>query len=227
MNDLAPTAMCMVGILILTGCTFHVRAPQTPHPTATPRPIEELIAILENPDSQGDDLAYAAAEVARWGPAAASAVPALRRALRYPYSSDAREAAAEAMGAIGPAAAEAVPDLMEALKDDYWVIRAQAAYALGSIGDAARCAVPALAPLLWDSSSHVQMNAAGAIDVIAGINLVDEVHEPRPGWPVGLHRGWSDTEREQIMTNARSWWGEEGQYLDWSDESNLCNPGSP
>jgi HEAT repeat protein len=185
-----------------------------------------LIAILEDPDSQGDDLAYAADELARWGPAAAPAVPALRRALRYPYSSDAQDAAAEALGAIGPAAAEAVPDLVEALEDDYCGIRAQAAYALGSIGESAECAVPALAERLWDSDECVQICAAKAIDVIAGVDLVAEAF-PRPGWRSPLPCGGSDSEIQQIMTNARTWWIEEGQYLDWSGESNLCNPSSP
>lgn len=225
--NLSPIAICMVGLLAFAACTSWVHVTQTPRPTATPRLIDELIAILEGPDSQGDDLAYAASELARWGPAAAPAVPALRRALRYPYSSDARDAAAEALGAIGPAAAEAIPDLVEALEDDYWVIRAQAAYALGSIGKPARCAVPTLAERLWDSNSHVRMRTAGAIDVITGVDLVDEVHEPQPGWPVRLQRGWTDSEEQRIMTNARTWWIEEGQYLDWSGESNLCNPSSP
>jgi len=225
--NLPPIAMCTIGLLTFTGCMSWVRVPQTPHLTATPRPIDELVAILEAPDSQGDDLAYAAGELARWGPAAAPAVSGLRRALRYPYSSDARDAAAEALGAIGPSAAEAVPDLVEALEDDYWVIRAGAAYALGSIGEPARCAVPTLASLLWDSSSHVQMYAVGAIDVIAGVDLVDEAHEPRPGWPARLQRGWSDSERQQIITNARNWWIEEGQYVDWSGETNLCDLPAP
>jgi hypothetical protein len=224
--NLLLTATLMAGLLTLTGCEFWARVPQSPYPTTTPRPIAQLIAILEDPNSQGDALAYAADELARWGPAAAPAVPALRYALRYPYSSDARDAAAEALGAIGPAAAEAVPDLVEALEDDYWVIRAQAAYALGSIGVSARCAVPALAERLRDSDDCVRICAAKAIDVIAEVDLVAEAF-PRPGWRSPLPCGGSDSEIQQSMTNAQSWWREEGQYLDWSGETSLCDSPAP
>ena len=206
------------------GCVSQVQTSDTPQPTKTLVPIDQAIAILEDPNSQGDDLAYGAAELARWGPAAAPAVPALRQSLRYPYSRDARFASAEALGAIGPPAVEAVPDLVEALSDEHDAIRYQSAYALGSIGKPARCAVPVLAGLLWDPERQVRIYAAGAIDVIAGVDLVDEVHEPRPGWPARVRLGWSENEEQQISTYARAWWMEKGQYMNWSEEGDLCSP---
>jgi hypothetical protein len=184
--------------------------------------MDQLIAILMNPDSQGDDLVFAAHNLTRWGPAAAPAVPGLRRALRYPYSYDARLMAAEALAAIGPAAKEAIPELVEALKDKSSSVRDSAAYALGSIGEPARCTVPELAQLLWDPNDFVRISAAGAIDVIAGVDLVRESLEPRPSRPIG--GAWDEEEEIRITAEARSWWTNEGQYVDWSSESDLCPP---
>jgi hypothetical protein len=211
----------LVGLATCNSCSKSLDP--VPSATATLVPLPDLISTLENADTRYE-LADAMNQVARYGPEAAEAVPSLLCFLRdSPSSSDVVIPAVNALAAIGPPAAEAVPDLIELLQDDYGPIRAQAAYALGSIGKLARCSVPALATLLWDSDSHVQMNAAGALDVIAGVDLVTEVHEPRPGRPAKLQQGWSEADRERIMSKAQQWWEETGQYLEWDVHPDYCS----
>jgi len=182
--------------------------------------LEQLILILENPDSP--DFSLATSELAKMGPAAAPAAPALARALRYPRHDS--YTAGVALATMGPAAKSAIPELIQALEDDRSNVRLFAAFVLGTIGESAKCAVPELAPRLWDSDAWVRTAAAGALDAITGTDLVVEVYELKPSHPGSV----TEDEPEGIITGkARVWWAEKGQYLDWVDDSDLCNPSDP
>jgi len=96
------------------------------------------------------------------GPAAAPAVPEIRRLLRRPQYAATVGQLCGCLGAIGPAAAAAVPELVTVLdgrvashdwcgsEDNSWM-RARAADALGAIGS--KDAVPALREALDDPAA--------------------------------------------------------------------------
>jgi hypothetical protein len=211
-QSLTIALVCAAGILILTSCRLLQQ------PTATP--LEQLVAIVEDPDSP--DFWFATSELAKMGPAAAPAAPSLARALRYPRRDS--YMAGKALVAIGPAAEPAIPELIEALKNDRPIVRSDAAFVLGVIGESSKCAVPEIAQLLWDPDLFVRGAAAVALDAISGVDLVAEVYELKPSHP---GRVVGDEPEGTITEKARAWWIEEGQYLIWSGESGLCNPSSP
>ena len=118
-----------------------------------------LIAALGQEDL-GEGVAAKA--LAKMGPAAEAAVPALIKGLQAAEPRR-RWNAAQALGQIGPKAAAAVPSLERLLKDDSIPVRAESARALGRIGDEARRSVPAIVALLDDSDAHVRAMAARAL----------------------------------------------------------------
>jgi hypothetical protein len=217
---------CAASILILSGCSVFPRS------TPTPPSIEQLIAILEasdpqlpNYDPSSEEFAafgLATTELAKLGPSAAPAAPALARALRYPRRDS--YMAGKALVAMGPAAEPAIPELVQALEDARSDVRLFAAFVLGTIGESAKCAVPELTQRLWDTHAWVRTAAAGALDAITGIDLVIEAYELKPSHPGSVA---GDEPEGSITGKARSWWMDEGQYLDWSAESAPCNPSGP
>jgi HEAT repeat protein len=99
------------------------------------------------------------------GPTAASAVPALRQALRdrgsqegweYVSGYTVRNSAARALGHLGPAAEEAIPDLIAALGDEDGELREAAADSLMGLGEKA---ADALGRALKDGNERVRSKA--------------------------------------------------------------------
>jgi HEAT repeat protein len=88
-----------------------------------------LVLTLE----AGSGREYTLLQLAKLGPRAAEAVPALVPILGAPRALD-RYLAAEALGAIGPAAAAARPALSAAVRDEDAVVRESAARALEALG---------------------------------------------------------------------------------------------
>lgn len=99
--------------------------------------------------------ARAAAVIARIGPSAEAAVPALTEALGDD-SPETRNEVLFALAAVGPGAEAAVPEVTKALKDPDMNVRYSACYTLGKIGPAATSAEAAL-----------QKNLAGADQFLA------------------------------------------------------------
>lgn len=109
-----------------------------------PKALKNIDDALANQDLRH----YAVQLVARIGPEAESAVPALIKELGKKIEDDddfefIREAHF-ALAQIGPNAKDAVPSLVKSLSSDRDEINASAAFALGRIGTNARAAVPAL-----------------------------------------------------------------------------------
>jgi HEAT repeat protein len=211
---LAIVCALLVGILTLTGCELN------PRPTPTATSLEQLIAILQDPESA--DFWFATTELAEMGPAAAPAAKILAKALRYPRRDS--YMAGIALVSMGPAAGPAIPELVQALEDNRSGVRLFAAFILGTIGQSAKCAVPELALRLWDTDPWVRTAAAGALDAITGIDLVAEVYELVPSVPGSVA---GDEPEGYITGKARAWWIGEGQYMDWAGESDLCKSGGP
>jgi HEAT repeat protein len=119
--------------------------------------VPEMVEVLRSDPENREITAWS---LARMGPAAAPAVPALIECL-----DEAREGirnqAARTLRDIGPAAAEAVEPLATLLTHDKdWGVRCYAAEALGAIGPAAKAAAPELKLALKDPMVQVR-NAAG------------------------------------------------------------------
>jgi HEAT repeat protein len=133
---------------------------------AQPMSVEQLVIILETPDSE--NFARATQELGEMGEKAAPASLVLAKAMQYPRRDS--YAAAQALIKIGPAAKGAIPELIRALENERVEVRSDAAIVLGVIGEEARCAVPYLALLLWDDLPEISSSAARAIDNITELD---------------------------------------------------------
>jgi HEAT repeat protein len=104
----------------------------------------------------------AAAIIARIGPPAKAAVPALVEALGD-ESSETRSEVLLALAAIGPDAASAVPAVTKAVRDPDMNVRYAACYALGRIGPAAMPAKEELRKCLSSADQFLGMASAWAL----------------------------------------------------------------
>ena len=122
-----------------------------------PRCVPRLIEMLDGPHSVA-----AARTLARFGPQAREAVPALIRLLDHEVV-EVRWNAARTLGKIRMPALAAVPHLIEQLKDPATPVREHAAEALGDIGPEAKAGIPALIAALGDEDTRVRRDAARAL----------------------------------------------------------------
>jgi hypothetical protein len=117
--------------------------------------VNDYIGILtDEPASTPEEVfrrCEAAEVLARLGPAAHAAIPALLGTLIVPVSVDCvlalRVATAEALWKVGRRHDLALPFLAWALKDEYWGVSRKAAQVLGEMGPVAHEAVPDLVRL--------------------------------------------------------------------------------
>lgn len=105
---------------------------------------------------------YAVRVLAKIGPDAKEAAPALAETLAD-AEGDYRREAQFVLGLFGPAAAPAVPELIKSLASDDDHIRNSAIYALGKIGPAAKDASAELRALLADDEEFVRFAATWAL----------------------------------------------------------------
>ena len=120
--------------------------------------VPVLALALEQPDTY----VVVSAALARIGPAAEEAVPALVSELAS-RSEGRRWRAARTLGRIGPGAVAAVPALVEAMGDPNEGVRLRVARALGRIGPDPRSAA-ALQRATGDPDAGVQREAREALD---------------------------------------------------------------
>lgn len=124
--------------------------------------VPALAKALPEPDREIRE--HAALALARIGPPAKAAVPALIKVLQDEKADDGvRGAAARALAAIGPDAGEAVPALVAALKQPRQALVEPVFHALAEIG---KSAVPALVGLLQDKNPYLRQQAARALGEI-------------------------------------------------------------
>jgi HEAT repeat protein len=119
--------------------------------------VEALVPLLKT----GDRVAAVEA-LARFGPRASPAVPALIQVLGD-ADEDARWNAADALGQIGPEARAAVPRLIAVLKDESAEVREHSAESLGQIGAEPESVIPALVMTLKDENPKVRRDAARSL----------------------------------------------------------------
>ncbi len=128
-----------------------------------PRALKHIDSALQNKDLRH----YAVRLIARLGPEAKDAVPALIEAIgsgsRDPDDREFVREAQFAISTIGAAARDAVPALIKSLDVDDEEIQASASYALGKIGPAARGAVLALRKSMGSESNLVQLASVRAL----------------------------------------------------------------
>ncbi|MGD1149187.1 MAG: serine hydrolase [Thermoanaerobaculaceae bacterium] len=155
-----------------------------------PAEVESRVRALRDPDAEVRR--NAAEGLARLGPGAVEAVPALVAALDDPdlgvrwhsavalgtmgpgavaplvgalrgTNATTRQGAALALGKMGPGASAALDPLIDALKDSDASVRERAAETLGLLGPGAATAVGALVRVLSDADPYVEGKAAEAL----------------------------------------------------------------
>ncbi len=132
---------------------------QTESPS--PEVVAALTAALSDP--QMETRWYAIDALGRFGPNAASAVPAMVKSLESTVNdATVRRRGARSLGRIGPAAKAAAPVLAAALESDDLLYRIEAALALWRINRDKR-AVPALLALLREDNDDAAFAAAMAL----------------------------------------------------------------
>lgn len=104
----------------------------------------------------------AAVALARIGPAAKGALPALMSALKSDNPEFHREAHF-ALAALGPEAAAAVPSLIKCLEGDDPEAKYSAAYALGKVGPAAKSAITVLKANVRSDDEFLRLSSVWAL----------------------------------------------------------------
>ena len=88
------------------------------------------------------------------------------------------------------------------------------------LGEKAKCTIPFISEHLWDPDPGVRAVSAGAVERITGENLVEKFYELDGNNP----NSWLlDTPEGSIVSDARDWWIDEGQYIDWRVNGGWCD----
>ena len=123
----------------------------------------QIVPRLVNNGLKNKDLRlYAVRVLAKIGPDAKEAAPALAMALAD-AEGDFRRESQFVLGMFGPAAAPAVPELIKSLASDDDKVRNSAVYALGKIGPAAKAASATLRKLLDSDDDFARFAATWAL----------------------------------------------------------------
>lgn len=207
--------MVIVAVIVfLVGCSRVDSQEPTPSPTplrernigptyVMPDSVDELIGYLSMYGS--DAQTSAARKLARMGPNAVEAVPALTSILVVDDTlPEAREAALQALGEIGPPSKAAVPIIVTVLLTDRNShVRQSAASALWGIKD--KSCMFALVQSLDGEDQWVALITAGVIDNFVEENFSGGNATDDKGVPL-------------IVKEAKTWWNEKGQYMNWISE---------
>lgn len=193
-------------LIISSGCSSHSK----PEDDVSNKSNEELIRLLEDQSDPNNLFDAVTKELARRGPSAFEAAPALSIALTYPRRDS--YLAGFALMAIGPDAKIAIPILVSELSHERSAVRRYSALTLGTIGQDAQCAIPLLASLLWHTDSETRAAAAISIDAITGIDLVDPENKIDPKTPGIMPL---DEPEGIVSSSAREWWSTAGEDMTW------------
>ncbi len=133
--------------------------------------VPQLVRVLQhgNPKARGKAAMYlgivgpeAGAAALAIGPAAAAALPALRKALKLDNDYH-RLRVVEALWKVGRESASTLPVLIQVLRDPQNPNRPKAAALLGDLGPDAQAALPALREVLREDFSYTRVKAEEAL----------------------------------------------------------------
>jgi HEAT repeat protein len=167
--DLASLAEMTMTTMRIAACFFLLIGAGSAAAGDPKAPIKDLQKGLQSKDSF--ERQAAAGALAKLGPKAKDAVPALIKALEDP-DEEVRQRIPYALGKIGPAAKSAVPALIARLKDESEEVRYWAALALGQIDP----------------------EAAGVFDALKGM-----VKEPKAGPAAATTLGLIKSKTKEVL----------------------------
>jgi len=196
----------LVQILLVGGCVMRDVAitPQEMYSTldATPSSLDQVFDYLRSEEIEKRKQGISAA--VNYPAAYSQLIPIITESVYEFENSEIRIVAARVLGQIGPAAKESVPDLIWLLENDEYIqVKRAVSFSLGQIQD--QGAVPALAIFLYSEDASLAGISAKSIAKITGINFVDS---EKVGFV--LSNGVPT-----VVLDARDWWEDTGQYLDW------------
>ena len=151
--------------------------------------VAELVRIVSSPSAGGFDKDFALKDLARVGPEAKAALPALVSLLENDQGDGYRQLAAQAIGSLGEEAASATEALAQALDDCDADVRFNAAWALAGIGGKT---LPALERVASAGTPAAQLAAIRALEMIYS----------RPGWAI-VKRHWEKSGMPYPYDEAR------------------------
>jgi HEAT repeat protein len=217
--------------VFLSGCVDGLAIPSSVKTTGTkeiaenftyPTPastLPELIAGLSSDDAMVRKVSIDA--LGKFGDEAVIAIPQLRENLYYDEWSMVRISAAIAISQLGANAKDAAPDLISVIENDpHPGVVYYAVITLSDIGDAS--IVPLLANILYCDSKFYEgrhysqegcldlaINSAEAIGKLTGEYFTDA--------GIGAYT-LNDENIPLIVLDAREWWEDKGQYIDWNEK---------
>ena len=207
-NKKKSTFMWLFVGLLLIGCIPAIEQPVELdyEIVSTPSSFDEALAYME--DYSVEKRIEGMWAVINYPDNAEEAIPLLIQNLYYETTPDIRAHAARILGVLGKESIAAVPDLIQVAQNDTSLkVQIEAATALGSISD--RKAVPVLAQKMYQDDIELGIVSANAISQITGLKFSEANSQvytlDENGVPL-------------VVIAVQTWWEEEGQYQDWSNE---------
>ncbi len=194
--------------------------------------VDALINIVEASDPAShvydpkslayQDFPLALPELAKLNSASNSAASELAYAIGFPRPDSIL--AAKALISLGPEwAGTTLPLLIGNLNNARPEVRLYSLIVLSTIGPDGACALGHVGPLLWDGDPYVRTAAALAAQSLSGRTLVFNAYtiDPSQLAPTPIV---PDTPEGQIVRDARIWWTNEGEKLNWHPSYDRCDP---